>query len=83
MGWRGILRDESDSEFAAIEAAVQDELLAMLNLLDATGPQLGREHTVRVKARQREGAVLHSIERRLARCRSLRSAARNNRAGGS
>lgn len=44
MVWTVILHDEFDPEFVALDEAVQDELLAMLNLLKETGPQLGRPH---------------------------------------
>lgn len=44
MVWMITLHDEFDSEFAALSEAVQDELVAMLNLLRVAGPQLGRPH---------------------------------------
>lgn len=44
MVWTVTLHDEFDPEFAALDEAVRDELLAMLNLLKASGPQLGRPH---------------------------------------
>lgn len=44
MGWTITLHDEFDLEFATLDEAVQDEMLAMFGLLRALGPQLGRPH---------------------------------------
>lgn len=44
MSWSVTLHDAFVPEFDALEEAVQDELLAMLNLLKAFGPQLARPH---------------------------------------
>ncbi|MDQ6759959.1 MAG: type II toxin-antitoxin system RelE/ParE family toxin [Acidobacteriota bacterium] len=42
MKWRVDLHDEFVSEYRELVAAVQDELLANLELLEQLGPQLGR-----------------------------------------
>ena len=44
MSWAVSLHDAFVPEFDEMEEAVQDELLAMLNVLKAAGPQLGRPH---------------------------------------
>jgi hypothetical protein len=44
MTWTVTLHDEFDPEFDQLPVTVQDELLAMLNLLKTSGPQLGRPH---------------------------------------
>ena len=44
MSWVVSLHDAFAREFDEMEEAVQDELLAKLNLLKAVGPQLGRPH---------------------------------------
>ena len=44
MNWAVSLHDAFAPEFDEMEEAVQDELLAMLNMLVAVGPQLGRPH---------------------------------------
>ena len=42
MKWAVSFHDEFDSEFDALSAAVQDEMLAHARLLEQFGPQLGR-----------------------------------------
>ena len=42
MKWVVSFHDEFDSEFDALSAAVQDEMLAHARLLEQFGPQLGR-----------------------------------------
>jgi hypothetical protein len=44
MAWAVTLIDDFRSEFEALEAAVQNELLAHAKLLETYGPQLGRPH---------------------------------------
>ena len=44
MGWTVVNHDAFDLEYDALPEAVQDELLAMVNLLAIYGPQLGRPH---------------------------------------
>ena len=42
MPWHVLFHDEFDTEFEALSATVQDELLAHAKLLEQFGPQLGR-----------------------------------------
>ena len=42
MNWQVVFRDQFEPEFAALVAAVQDELLAHAVLLRDYGPGLGR-----------------------------------------
>src|SRR5437016_5540235 len=42
MPWQVLFHDEFDTEFEALSATVQDELLAHAKLLERFGPQLGR-----------------------------------------
>jgi hypothetical protein len=44
MPWTVENHDAFDPEYDALPEAVQDELLAMMKLLAAHGPQLGRPH---------------------------------------
>jgi hypothetical protein len=44
MAWDVELYVDFESEFAKLDEAVQDELLAMAGLLEIYGPQLGRPH---------------------------------------
>tara|TARA_R110000824_G_scaffold401409_1_gene612037 strand:- start:1222 stop:1584 length:363 start_codon:yes stop_codon:yes gene_type:complete len=44
MPWIVELYRDFESEFAEMDEAVQDELLAMAGLLEIYGPQLGRPH---------------------------------------
>ena len=44
MPWIVELHSDFESEFAKLDDAVQDELLAMAGLLEIYGPQLGRPH---------------------------------------
>ncbi len=44
MAWVVTTHDEFDSEFDSLPVPVQEQLLAMLVLLRATGPRLGRPH---------------------------------------
>ena len=44
MPWIVELHSDFESEFAKVDDAVQDELLAMAGLLEIYGPQLGRPH---------------------------------------
>ena len=44
MPWVVELYSDFESEFAKLDDAVQDELLAMAGLLEIYGPQLGRPH---------------------------------------
>ena len=49
MPWTVRFGDELEQEFPALEAAVQDELLAAARLLEDYGPQLGRPHVDTLK----------------------------------
>ncbi|MEH6661348.1 MAG: type II toxin-antitoxin system RelE/ParE family toxin [Parasphingorhabdus sp.] len=44
MTWDVEFHVDFESEFAKLDEAVQDELLAMAGLLEIYGPQLGRPH---------------------------------------
>ena len=44
MAWAVIYHDAFVSEFEALAEAVQDELLALVELLIVSGPKLGRPH---------------------------------------
>jgi hypothetical protein len=44
MSWTVRNHDDFDPEFDDLPAGVQDELLAMMALLEAYGPALGRPH---------------------------------------
>lgn len=44
MPWTVANHDAFDAEYDALPEAVQDELLAVLNVLAIYGPQLGRPH---------------------------------------
>lgn len=44
MPWTVVTHDAFDPEFDALDEAVQDELLAMMGVLEAHGPSLGRPH---------------------------------------
>ena len=44
MRWIVELYSDFESEFAKLDEAVQDELLAMAGLLEIYGPRLGRPH---------------------------------------
>ena len=44
MAWIVEIYSDFESEFAKLDEAVQDELLAMAGLLEIYGPQLGRPH---------------------------------------
>lgn len=44
MPWTVTTHDAFDPEYDALPEAVQDELLAMMQLLAVSGPQLGRPH---------------------------------------
>lgn len=49
MVWSVLLGDEFKPEFAALAADVQDEALAVIELLRENGPQLGRPHADTLK----------------------------------
>jgi hypothetical protein len=49
MTWNVVLCDEFDPEFERLAEAVQDELLAHMQVLERFGPSLGRPHVDTLK----------------------------------
>jgi hypothetical protein len=49
MTWNVVLCDEFEPEFERLAAAVQDELLAHMQVLERFGPSLGRPHVDTLK----------------------------------
>ena len=70
MAWTGSNDDEFDPEYENLPEAVQDEILALLPLLQEYGPSLSRRphvDTLNDLTRQAQGASVQGRGRRMAR----------------